>query len=115
MTAGALDQELILQERVVSSRSDEGGQVIEWLDVETVWGSVASDSASDQLVSKAEQADRRYTIRIRYREDLTSDNRFWWVSQDKALYPQPPVGVGERKRQLIEMAALLQEMPGSDQ
>ncbi len=79
MRAGALDRRVTFQKKV--SGTDSWGQPIDtWEDVATVWAWVKAPSGMGSLTSEymadsGEVSAAQYSVRIRYREDLTHDMR----------------------------------------
>jgi SPP1 family predicted phage head-tail adaptor len=72
--AGRLDQRLTIQAKSIT-RAVDGGEVVTWVDVATVWGSARPLSGRELIAVRQAQADITTRFVIRYRAGLTPANR----------------------------------------
>ena len=77
LNAGRLNRRVTIKSR--SSTQDAAGQQVEtWADVTTVWGDIkapAGAAAAERLGADRETSTAAYSIRIRYRTDITAGMR----------------------------------------
>lgn len=81
------------------------GQAFE--NVGTARASVIASGGSESVKDKGVQASVKYTVRMRYREDVTSANRLAWSG--KVLDIVSVVNVEQRNRELVLECVLHEE------
>lgn len=74
--AGDLDREIVIQSRT-STKDASGRPTTGWADFATVWASVQDmlPSRGERIAEGVNVASRPCRIRMRYRDDITSDMR----------------------------------------
>lgn len=77
MIAGTLDRRITFEERQTTQDATYGTQTVTWGDVVTVWAQVQDflPSRAEGVESNISMARRPCRVRIRWRDDLTSDMR----------------------------------------
>lgn len=98
MRAGTLRKRLTIQ-TAVPTDDPQWGKVDSWQDGDTVWAEVIPASGSEVTKDQGVQASTKYTIRMRYRADLTSENRLKF--KGKILGIVSVVNDQERNRELL--------------
>lgn len=73
MRSGELRHRVTIQ-RYVSYLGSWGRESV-WRDICTVWAEVKPTSAAERFAEKGVNASTAYTVRLRYRPDLTSNDR----------------------------------------
>lgn len=82
MRAGRMDRRIVIQS--VSRVQDASGEPLEsWSTLATVWAAVSPIRGNERFVDSQEKAERTTRFRIRYRSDVTADNR---ISYDGNIY-----------------------------
>jgi SPP1 family predicted phage head-tail adaptor len=74
MQAGRLDQRITLQKKQVT-RDAYGGEVITWLDVQTVWAEAEPWRLRDRLVARRQLGESVVSFRVRAPLDVSLDKR----------------------------------------
>jgi SPP1 family predicted phage head-tail adaptor len=74
MQAGRLDQRITLQKKQVT-RDAYGGEVVTWLDVQTVWAEAEPWRMRDRLVARRQLGESVVSFRVRAPLDVTLDKR----------------------------------------
>lgn len=74
LDAGRLRHRVEIQEQDVTRDSD-GGQVIGWKKIDTVWAAIEPLSARERLVAEQVQSEVTARITIRYRDDIDASMR----------------------------------------
>jgi SPP1 family predicted phage head-tail adaptor len=97
MRAGWLRHRVTIQEKVVT-RDAYGEEDFTWADVLTVWGSIEPARGREFLQATAEQVTYDTIIRLRYRDDITPENRILWNGQ--AYDVRSVVSILEKGREL---------------
>jgi SPP1 family predicted phage head-tail adaptor len=77
MQAGKLNERLTIQSKAVT-RAPDGGEVVSWVTVATVWGSARPLSGRELIAARAAQADITTRFSIRYRSGITPAMRVLW-------------------------------------
>lgn len=97
MRIGAMRHRVALQRP--SDELDSAGQPVEWLPVDTVWGSVEPLRGREFWAAQQAHAELTVRVRIRYRSDVKAAWRV--LAQDQTLeLVAPPVDPDLRHREL---------------
>lgn len=98
MIAGKLDRRITFEERQAVQNATYGTQEITWHDVATVWAEVQDilPSRAEGVESNINLSRRPCRVRIRFREDLTSDMRIDFNGR-KLRIVSGPVEMGRRE------------------
>jgi SPP1 family predicted phage head-tail adaptor len=96
MTAGTLRERITIQAQSTSG-SQEWGPSLAWGDVATVWASVEAAESSEDFGQKGTATATSYTVRIRYRADVTPACRLVW--RGRTLDIVGVIDVGGRRRE----------------
>jgi len=75
--AGTLDRRVSIEYKSIEQDADYGTEVITWIRLALVWANVEDmlPSRSEAVRSGLEVARNQVRIRMRYRDDITSDMR----------------------------------------
>jgi len=74
MQAGNLDRQIVIQ-NYTTEDDGYGNEVPTWSVLATVWASVEQSDGREFFAQAAIQNDRRLVMRIRWRDDLRTDQR----------------------------------------
>lgn len=74
MQASKLDQRVTLQKKLVT-RDVYGGEVVTWLDVQTVWAEAEPWRMRERLVARRQLGESVVSFRVRAPLDLSLDKR----------------------------------------
>jgi SPP1 family predicted phage head-tail adaptor len=74
MRIGQLDQRVTI-ETPTEVQDQHGGTGTTWSDKATVWASITGESGGEVQEGGKTRARARYTVKIRYRDDLTTKDR----------------------------------------
>lgn len=98
LEAGDLDREITFESRQASQESVYGTQTVTWATVATVWAQVRDilPSRAEQVVDLVSMARHPSRIRIRWRDDLTSDMRIDYEGR-KLRIVAGPAELGRRE------------------
>lgn len=80
MRAGQLRERVTIQQKSVA-RDAYGAEVITWLELDTVWGSVEPLTGAEFHEQTAERSTINTRIRIRHRTDVEPEMRAVWGSR----------------------------------
>jgi SPP1 family predicted phage head-tail adaptor len=97
MRAGTMRDRVTIQRQSTSS-TPQWGKSTNWTDVATVWASVVPTNAVESFQQKGTASGTNYTVKLRYRADLTSADRLMY--RGKVLDLVSVVDVGGRHREL---------------
>lgn len=97
LTAGALDQRVTLQAKSVA-RAPNGGEVVTWGDVATVWARVEPIRGNEFFSAAQMQDATDHRVTIRYRSGVTRELRVLW--RDQPLDIVGVIDVGARRENL---------------
>src|SRR4051812_42730757 len=99
MRAGTLRDQINVQAFTPGPGNEQwgpdGGQ---WSDLATVWASVTPVTAREQLQAGGIKSETSYAIRVRYRPDVSGQNRL--VYRGNVLDIVGVIDVGGRRREL---------------
>lgn len=85
MKAGRLDDRITIE--VFETFQDENGNIVQdWNTLATVWADVFSERAEDKYASAQNLEIRTLRFQIRYRDDVTRDNRIIWRGDTYDIY-----------------------------
>lgn len=99
MQAGRFRTRVMLQERT-SGFDDLGQPVSTWSDVAPLWADVRSNSGLQTLKADMETSVVKFSIRVRYREGITSAMRF---TQGSTVYQIDAVLPDVARRQYVDL------------
>jgi len=72
--SGPMRDRVILQTQ--SETRNEFNEVVnEWTDTDTIWAEVRAVSGRERLLVNTEVANTDYLVRLRYRDDISPENR----------------------------------------
>lgn len=102
LDAGTLDKRVTIQSQ---SRSDDGGggATITWPDVGLWWVSISTTGGREFARAQQVQPELTHEIRGRYRTDVTSTHRLFYVSNNvrRAFAIHAVINPEERNEQLV--------------
>lgn len=96
MRAGTLRDRITIQR--LSTSLGQWGRDGDWHDLATCFASVRPDSGDERFADSGVTSEVTYTVRLRYRKDLTSADRF--IYRGKTLELLSVVDVDGRRREL---------------
>jgi SPP1 family predicted phage head-tail adaptor len=96
MNAGKLRHRVTIQRKTVT-RDTQGGNVVTWTDVATVWADVQPVGGSERYGAGQALSDSTYTIVMRYREDVIPA---WRMTQARRTFDVQVVVPDRKNRQL---------------
>lgn len=76
MRSGDLNQRVTIQRR--QTWAGKWGPKGSWATVATVWASVLGSKGTEKAADKGVDSATPYTVRMRYRSDVTSTDKFIW-------------------------------------
>ncbi len=68
-------------QRVAQVSDGMGGFTTTWNNIATVWAKVEPVTASERIYSERLETQRSHKVKIRYRDDITTDMRFTFKSR----------------------------------
>lgn len=98
MRAGQLRHRITIQEPV-ETRDSYGSVKTTWSDLCTVWAGIWPIRAKEYVSAGQTQSEVTHTIRIRYRDDITSKMRIEFGTRYFSIV-KPPINPDERKSKL---------------
>ena len=60
----------------------QGGSTVTWADVATVWAQVTPGTGGERVIAHGLREQSPYDVRIRYRADVSAQNRLIWQTTD---------------------------------
>ena len=100
MQAGRLRERVTIQEKQIV-RNSFGEEVIQFVDLATVWAGVEPLNGREFLEAKTEQAQITTRVRIRYRDGIYPTMRL--VYRSRVLVVDSVIHVYERQREIVLM------------
>lgn len=100
MRMGKLRRRLKIQYKSVT-RDSFGQEVVSWVDLATVWGSVQGAGGREFQSAGGEQAEESWKIRIRYRSDLDRDMRIIETSTNQTFRIEAISDPDGRRREMV--------------
>jgi len=73
MRAGDMDRRITIQRYEVVGNDGFGGQIIEWIDLGTVWAEVKQESGREFFAAAAIQSERKVVFRLRWMDVTVLD------------------------------------------
>ncbi len=101
MRAGTLRKQITLQHNTPTT-SATGQQSPSWMTYATVWGQVVAETSTEHEVGKKLISVGTWKVTIRYRDDVTAEDRIVWGSRILNIIGSP--NPDERRRQLTMTA-----------
>lgn len=95
MDAGQHDRRITIETRSVT-RGDYGDEVDSWAELQTVWAQVIQNTGSEDTESRRVHEDVNYTFRIRFRSDVTEEERIKYKGETYDIKSVKELGRRER-------------------
>jgi SPP1 family predicted phage head-tail adaptor len=100
MRAGKMDRRVTIQSNT-TSRNSYGEETDSWSTLATVWAEVRHLRGDEKFLAKAVTTEKVITVRIRYRSDVTTQNRLVWESNNYDITEVAEIG----RREGLEITA----------
>ena len=107
MRAGRLDNQIVLQSRSVSQDPNTGEPTNSWSTYATVWATVSPLKGDERFKSARDIATKAYKFTLRYRSDVTPQDRIVFRSENYDIVGISPLG--RRNKETLEIVAEVEE------
>ena len=108
MARGRFNRRIELQRRQVG-RTPSGQPIDEWVEVARPWAQVLTQNGKEFIAGDRETAERRVSLRIRYRTDVTAAWRVIYGGQACDIHAGLP---DERRREHVDLVVSVGTIKG---
>lgn len=99
MQAGHLRHRVVIEEQSVA-RADDGGEVVSWESLATVWAAVEPLAGREFFSAEQFQSELSHRVRLRYRADVSFTPKMRVAWDGRTFDVESVLDVGGRRREL---------------